>query len=151
MAKRIIVYLSFGVLLFLSLFPYSFMRWILIIPMGFIAGMVILLLISLSLATSNIGATQKSDFSSIMGIVTDSFLLMIPFVIFSFLSQRLFYWSSASVFTPAGIMVCGSVAGMKITERNGRGKVSAFLGGLVSSVMSMGWTYLVQLMQGGMF
>ncbi|RJP35388.1 MAG: hypothetical protein C4536_00810 [Actinobacteria bacterium] len=63
-----------------------------------------------------------SDYPRIMGIVVRGFLMMLPFMLMALVAELFLDWNSAQVFTQAGIMACGSVAGAEVVKSSG-GKI----------------------------
>ncbi len=151
MAKRILIYLCFGILFFLSSSSGKLLGYLLI-PVGFAVGMGLLFLLKIILKLFNGKIVQKSGNLPIETSVYDGFILIFPFVIFAFLAVKLFGPGSGLPFMSAGLTICGGLTGMELMKKGG-GK---FSGMIIPSLFSMASSSLLSFLitlikQGGIF
>lgn len=151
MVKKILIYLSFGILLFLSASSGKLLGYLLI-PVGFAIGMAIMLLLGAILKAFNGKVVRSAGGTAVNSSVSDGFILIIPFVIFALLAVRLFGAGSALPFMSAGLMICGGTVGMELMKKGGGKIKNMLIPSLYCMAVSALLSYLASLIaRGGIF
>lgn len=148
MVKKILIYLSFGILFFLSASSGKLLGYLLI-PVGFGVGIGFLLLLKTIIKAFNSKVVQTAGVDSIVTSVCDGFILLIPFAIFALIAVRLFGPGSALPFMSAGLMICGGVAGMELIKIGGGKVANILIPSLYCMATSVLLSYLAAFIQRG--